>query len=556
MMTTNKPAEEILKRLDGVRSTKDGWMALCPAHLDKNPSLSVRLQDERVLLHCFAGCTSKDVFAAIGIDPSTAFQSRSTRSLVAEYDYRDESGDLLFQVLRFEPKSFSQRRPDGRGGWDWQLNGVRRVLYGLPELLQAEAVLIVEGEKDCDLARKMGFVSTCNPGGAGKWRDDYSECLRGKTVWIVEDADDPGRKHGQQVVSSLYGKAKAVKLIELEGAKDLSEFVERGGSREQIDELFRKAPNWKPLSPNRGFSLTSLGDLLAEPEEKVSWLLADKLPAGGISLVSAKPKVGKSTFARCLALAVALGEPFLGCPTAQGPVIYLALEEKRSEVKKHFSDLGATGEEPIHIHCAAAPAGAMAELCRIAQEVKPVLVIVDPLFKFLRVRDENAYAEVSNAIEPLLSLARETGAHVMLLHHNGKAERSDAMDAILGSTAIFGGVDTAIIIKRSDRFRTLQSSQKYGVDWPETTLVLEETSRSLSLGVERAQADTSRIVEQILDYLRGSDESHTRVDIETHVEGKTAHKRAALKSLTGTGQVTFTGTGSKGDPFLYRIGTA
>lgn len=190
---------------------------------------------------------------------------------------------------------------------------------------------------------------------------------------------------------------------------------------------------------------------MLEPEEQITWLLADKLPAGGLSILSAKPKVGKSTFARCLALSVSTGESFLDCSTTKGPVIYLALEEKRGEVRRHFADLGATGDEEIYIHAASAPQEAVLELCALTKQIHPVLVVIDPLFKFVRIRDEKAYAEVCNAIEPLLTLARESGAHVLLSHHSGKMERADATDSILGSTAIFGAVDTAIILKKGDR---------------------------------------------------------------------------------------------------------
>jgi hypothetical protein len=89
---------------------------------------------------------------------------------VAEYNYTDENDKLLFQVVRFEPKGFRQRRPDGNGGWEWSLNGTRRVLHRLPEVRKVKSVLVVEGEKDCETAHKLGFVATCNAGGAGKWR--------------------------------------------------------------------------------------------------------------------------------------------------------------------------------------------------------------------------------------------------------------------------------------------------------------------------------------------------------------------------------------------------
>ncbi len=550
-------AENVLERFQGVRRSRSGWQALCPAHADKNPSLSIDVRGDRILVHCHAGCPTDDVLRAAGIDARELFldSGDGESRIVAEYPYTDESGGLLFQVVRREPKSFRQRRPDGRGGWIRNVKGVRLVLYRLPEVLAAKSVLICEGEQDVGTARTLNLAATCNPGGVGKWRTEYSEMLRGKHVTIIADADEPGRKHAQNVAASLSGKAATVQLLELPGAKDLSEWVERGGTRSQLDAIIAQAAEWRPsaLSERGGFKLTTLGDLLGEPEEKISWLLADKLPAGGISILSAKPKVGKSTLARCLALAVASGEPFLGCKTTQGPVIYLALEEKRSEVRGHFSSLGATGEEPIHVHCAAAPQDALPDLCRLVKEIKPALVVVDPLFKFVRVSDERAYAEMCRAIEPLLTLARETGTHVMLVHHSGKAERADAMDTILGTTAIFGGVDSALVLKRSGRYRTLQSSQRYGVDWAETTLEFDPETRALSLGVEKSEAEAERIGQQILDYLKANDEPRTRVEVEVHVEGRTSYKRAALKRLCATGQVVESGAGSKGNPLRYSL---
>ena len=257
--------------------------------------------------------------------------------------------------------------------------------------------------------------------------------------------------------------------------------------------------------------------------------------------------------ARCLAIAVARGETFLDCATTQGPVIYLALEEKRSEVRDHFRKLGATGEEPIYVHAAAAPQDAVPQLCDLVKKHKPVLVLIDPLFKFVRVRDEKAYAEICAALEPLLSLARDSGAHVLLTHHNGKTDRTDATDAILGSTAIFGGVDSAIILKKYDRHRTIQSSQRYGTDWPETVLEFSSEDKSLSLGEERTEVERNRFADAIVSFLSSCIEPQTREQIEARVEGKTKHKRAAIKQLVEAGKIVESGAGTKGQPFRYVV---
>jgi putative DNA primase/helicase len=103
----------------------------------------------------------------------------------AEYDYLDEQGDLLFQVCRRFPKDFIQRRPDGNGGWVYNLNGTRRVLYRLPEVCahiasnSPEPIYIPEGEKDVEAFEAIGCVATTNPGGALKWQGEYADSLQG-----------------------------------------------------------------------------------------------------------------------------------------------------------------------------------------------------------------------------------------------------------------------------------------------------------------------------------------------------------------------------------------
>ncbi len=210
----------------------------------------------------------------------------------------------------------------------------------------------------------------------------------------------------------------------------------------------------KEFSPNQGkakskpMTLTKLGDLLDEPDEKTSWLLDGILPSSGFSTVVGKPKAGKSTWARNLSLKVARGETFMGRDVEQGGVVYLALEEKRAEVRKHFKKMGAFGDEEIYIYASTAPEDALVQIRKVAEEKKPVLLIIDPLFRLARVKDGNDYVQVTNALEPLLSLARETGTHVLVVHHAGKGDRTGG-DSILGSTAIHGSVDTAIFIRKA-----------------------------------------------------------------------------------------------------------
>jgi hypothetical protein len=175
--------------------------------------------------------------------------------IVATYDYKDEEGQLLYQVVRYEPKEFRQRRPDGRGGWIWNLEGVRRVLYRLPELLMANPadwIFIVEGEKDVDRLYDEGLVATTCPMGAGKWNDSFSEFLNDrKLIAVIPDNDDAGRKHARQVVESLSRVGVQAKIVELPGLPpkgDVSDWLNTGGTKDALLELVNKT---KPFEPEQ-----------------------------------------------------------------------------------------------------------------------------------------------------------------------------------------------------------------------------------------------------------------------------------------------------------------
>lgn len=172
--------------------------------------------------------------------------------IVATYDYLDESGKLLFQTVRYEPKDFAQRRPDGKGGWIWNLDGVRRVPYRLPELLQSSKqdwVFIVEGEKDTDRLYALGFTATTCPMGAGKWRSEYNEHLKGRLVAILPDNDPAGKTHAERVANSLFGIAAEIRVVELPALPekgDVSDWLDAGHHKAELLWLIDQAKSFDP----------------------------------------------------------------------------------------------------------------------------------------------------------------------------------------------------------------------------------------------------------------------------------------------------------------------
>lgn len=246
----------------GSRGKGSAWQ--CPAHEDRSASLSVSEgKDGRALLKCHAGCELDSILGALGLtvaDISPAKDAPSGKrkpQIRAVYRYVDEAGTLLYEVVRFDPKDFRQRRPDpnGKDGYAWNLNGTRRVLYHLPEVLEAVRsglpLFLVEGEKDVDNLRAVGLRATTHAGGAKSWRAaDYVDSLRGGRVVVVPDDDEPGREHGRAVAQSLRGVAAEVRVLNLgrPGVKDVSDWFAAGGTRDELEALASDAPTADALA--------------------------------------------------------------------------------------------------------------------------------------------------------------------------------------------------------------------------------------------------------------------------------------------------------------------
>jgi len=244
---------DIANRLSHVTWRDETFMAQCPAHEDRKPSLSgsTGKEDERVLLYCQAGCATDAVLSAMRLTYPDLYPSprtvttptlRSSSSTPTTYDYLDLDGTVLHQVVRGADKSFRQRRPNGTGGWTWKASG-RRVPYRWSELVGQSTVWIVEGEKDVDSCWERGLAATCNLGGAGKWGAGETQALVDlgvAQVYVVPDADVPGRRHAQTVVAAFTAAQVPATLVALPGLTshgDVSDWWAAGGTVQELQAL-------------------------------------------------------------------------------------------------------------------------------------------------------------------------------------------------------------------------------------------------------------------------------------------------------------------------------
>ncbi|MCX5986002.1 MAG: hypothetical protein NTX54_05760, partial [Chloroflexi bacterium] len=307
-MTYRDPFNEVVIRLNGVRSTSTGnVIALCPVHeadgREHTPSLSVSTGTSgKVLLNCFAKCTFeelRDALERLGLPlgilsgnpsplprsgnpsplPRPAPMARATvptpepslpkRIIGKVYPYRDETGTLVHETVRYVPKDFRQRRPNGQGGRIYNLRGIRTVVYRLPELLASPAdapIFLLEGEKDADNVASLGLVATTVPMGAGTWKPHYGAWFADRNVVIFPDNDTAGRKGAEHWASCLAGIAGSVTMVSLPGLPehgDVSDWIDGILARDpgadpaaMLLALAHEAPAWSPSqSPTLASSL-------------------------------------------------------------------------------------------------------------------------------------------------------------------------------------------------------------------------------------------------------------------------------------------------------------
>jgi hypothetical protein len=304
-------------------------MVTCPAHDDGKASLAVApgTGEQPVILHCHAECKPEDIMRAAGIEWSEVCAPLDSTIPTEEvwtpagnashvYQYVDEKGELLFEALRVPKpggKEFRQRRPDpeARGGWAWNLQGVRRVLYRLPQVIEAvrngTTIYVMEGEKDVEAARMDGLVATCNPMGALKWSDDYSEFLAGATVVIVADNDDKGHQHARQVMDSLLTVECTVDIVEstLPNCKDYFDHRAHGGTIQSMTLV------WSSRKETAETGALTITDMIEGEWDTGIEIIPGFLARGNIVIFTGFEGHGKTTLLRQIAVCCAWGiNPF------------------------------------------------------------------------------------------------------------------------------------------------------------------------------------------------------------------------------------------------------
>lgn len=518
------------KRIAGNRRVR------CPLHDDQTPSFDVH--ETKLTWLCRAGCGGGGAFDlavrmrgraeagalldAIRAHEAQGYNGDETPKRVSQpngtiadtYDYRWIDGVLLYQVCRMEPKGFRQRRPDGNGGWLWNMKGTPTILYKLPELAAAleasDTIWIAEGERDVDALHAAGVVATCNTGGAGKWRDELSEPfaqMTGERILIVQDKDTPGRAHARSVMRSLskvVPHSVRIEIVEAREGKDAADHFATGHTVDEFvpveleldpDEPERDEPERDELAEHLSRASASTAAWWPENGTPIvppprTYIVQDLVPSGVPALLLARGGTGKGFFQILLAVSVASGLDF-GRFSIRKPrgVVIVSREDDRLEIQRRYAATLAAlfpGGAPESIRYdltrnlfvadllgvpeARLGAPLVDGVCRLTDQLSdPGLVFLDPLGKLLPEDESGTHTlnsqEGAGLVHDWLDrIVRRTGCATFAVHHVTKQSIRDGQPTAGSATGSQLLEDLARIVLALVAVRG-EDASKYGVPW-------------------------------------------------------------------------------------------
>lgn len=390
------------------------------------------------------------------------------------HSYYDADGAEAYQALRMYPKSFRLRQPDGKGGYLHNIKGITPLPYNLPGIMQkpGQPVFVVEGEQCADVLIEAGLVATTNHGGAGKWGEEHAQHLEGRNVIVMPDNDQVGHRHADAVVASLWGKANQIKRVDLPGLPDKGDVVDYLRTH-TLDELVAEVRKVEPLTEA---PQVAEGDIVAEEQAierykmmrrdavfampPVEFLVDGLITDTGFTMMYGAPGTGKSFIAIDIALSVAHGQPWQGQAVKQGPVLYIAGEgiggfgKRWKAWERHH---GKVDEPDLYLLPTAVNFREPEDIARLVATIEDIeqpfsLVIVDTVARAIAGAEENSSTDMGLFVAACDEIKALTGGALLAVHHAGKSADRGAR----GSSALLGGVDTSLMIGKSDDIVTLR----------------------------------------------------------------------------------------------------
>jgi hypothetical protein len=432
----NDAVERILDRLEGVKSSGSGWSALCPAHDDSAPSLSLGEGDEGgAVIKCHAGCETEDVVKAMGLQMSDL---AGKPRVVAEYPYTDEAGNVLYTIQRWQPKDFRTVPA--------KVAVADRTLYARQWIEWARetgnTIYVVEGEKDANSLIERGIPATCNPHGAGKWLPHYSDLLKGCDVVVVADNDDKGLMHARDVYKHIEPVAESVKVAKPSYGKDVSELLAAGYG----------IANLQPIPERPGLQAFRADQIIPKA---VTWAWPHYVPFGAMTLIDGDPAAGKSTLTIDLVAKWSTGMDMPDGGPSGGPFDCVMISAEDDPDYTLAPRLRGAGARLDRVHLVT---GGMREdsafnlgvdltaLEQMIVETGARIVTMDPLAAFLPGgMDARMDTEVRSALQPIIGMARRLSVALVVVRHLTKSQ-TKAMYAGGGSVGFIAASRAAFLV--------------------------------------------------------------------------------------------------------------
>jgi hypothetical protein len=559
---------DFLSRFENVRKNGDGYTAKCPSHTDKKNSLSLKAETDKIVLFCHAGCSVNDICASLGIGLKDLFlsankvvrsEANAQKRIVAVYDYRDETGALLYQKVRFEPKEFRQRKPDGFGGYDYRLKDVRQVPYRLPELIKTleenpqQTIFLCEGEKDADNLRALGAAASSFK----NWKPEFNLFIKDSNIVILTDHDKAGINQAQKAAAIIQSDAKTLKVIDLfedeylpeKHGRDVSDWLQLENTRDGLETIVASAPTFEPPSVKIGFTFGELQNLDLKPTEEI----IRGLGRGYNGLINAVTNVGKSTLIRNLALCLITGNQFPPLTVTNKPrrVCIIDTEDTLSYLKKDIEKMIAGfspeekelinknlllicdlpfADEEIRLN----EAGHFGLLVNAIGKFQPDLIFIDTISSSFTIRNENDNGEIKERVmKPLKRLARLTDAAVLAAHHIGKSKLEEGTikeNAHKGRGASAFSDQSKVVFNLEQDAKAdviLSCGKLKGEKFADTVLVYDKESRWFNrLSETKSVSKYEMILELFAD-----GKSYRRKEIDEKLDGEMG-KATITRNLT------------------------
>ena len=592
---SSSPAlDNVLAQLKGVRTSLRGWKACCPAHADREPSLSIGLGEQgQVLLKCFAGCSLERIVEAMGLTVTDLFPDATAERASSNHTHHatltlldlalekqlpwqfllnlgvmeHPSGGLHIPYHLVDgspaPRSRIRTALRAREGSRWSKGKGKIVPYGLERLEEARKagfLVLVEGESDCWTLWYQGFPALGLPGAEMAGVVEESALTGAGQVYIVQEPDAAGATFVKAIADRLQkwrweGKAA---VVHLPGAKDPNELYKqdrkgfRAAFQHALDHaellLFNRPHPVSPLSVGDKPSVFSLQELLSWELPSARWAIPEVLPEG-LTLLAGKPKLGKSWLALSAALSIAAGGVALGTQSVtQGDVLYLALEDNARRLQGRARQLLASmtsvpGGIAFALDWPRLGEGGLASLEDYFKEHPNMrLVVIDTWARVAPPSGERRSSQYEGDYEALIPLKRLADTYhvsILAVHHLRKTGSSDVLDEISGSIGMTGAVDGTLILKRERgqaeatlfvTGRDIEREQQLALSFDTATAMWSVIGNADEVGRTKAR-------QEMLDLLREQPEGMSPREIAEALEKNYHTTRSILRKMEETGEV-------------------